>query len=126
MIHKTTITSGDWLKLFFFYFLVTLSRAVMVFTCWPLLKNSGYGLSTKEFYVLVWGGLRGALGITLSLMVAVDEGLPFRLRELTVFYMAGLASLTLLINGTTCKSLCIYLELIENPPIKAKLLKNAK
>jgi hypothetical protein len=59
-------------------------------------------------------------------MVAVDTELPFRLRELTVFYMAGLASLTLLVNGTTCKSLCIYLELIENPPIKAKLLKNAK
>jgi NhaP-type Na+/H+ or K+/H+ antiporter len=98
----------------------------VVFTCWPFLRNSGYGLSTKEFFVVVWGGLRGALGLTLSLMVAVDTELPFRLRELTVFYMAGLASLTLLVNGTTCKSLCIYLELIENPPIKAKLLKNAK
>jgi len=109
MIHKTTITFEDWIKLFFFYILTTLARGLMVLTCWPLLKNSGYGLSNKEFLVLVWGGLRGALGITLSLMVAVDHGLPFRLRELTVFYMAGLASLTLLINGTTCKSLCIYL-----------------
>ena len=126
MIHKTTITSSDWMKLGAFYFLTTVARAIMVFTCWPLLKRSGYGLSTKEFYVIVWGGLRGALGITLSLMVAVDEELPFRLRELTVFYMAGLATLTLLVNGSTCKSLCKYLELIENPPIKAKLLKNSK
>jgi NhaP-type Na+/H+ or K+/H+ antiporter len=65
--------------------------------------RSGYGLSNKEFYVIVWGGLRGALGITLALMVAVDDKLDKRLRELTIFYMAGLATLTLLINGTTCK-----------------------
>ncbi len=53
--------------------------------------------------VLVYGGLRGALGLTLSLMVGVDKELPHRLRELTVFYMSGMACLTLLINGTTCR-----------------------
>jgi len=74
----------------------------MVSTFIPCLKRSGYGLNNTEFYVLVWGGLRGALGITLGLMVAVDEKLDRRLRELTIFYMAGLATLTLLINGTTC------------------------
>lgn len=71
----------------------------------PILRNTGYGLTNKEFYVVVWGGLRGALGITLALMVAVDEELPIRLRELTLFYMSGMAALTLIVNGTTCKAL---------------------
>ena len=74
-------------------------------------------MSNKEFYVITWGGLRGALGLTLALMVGTDTKLDFRLRELTLFYMAGLA---------TCKHLCIAINLIENPPIKQKLLKNAK
>ena len=74
----------------------------MVATFLPCLRRSGYGLSQKEFYVIVWGGLRGALGITLGLMVATDVALDKRLRELTIFYMSGLATMTLLINGTTC------------------------
>lgn len=98
----TSITFGDWMKLFIFYILTTLARGVMVVTFIPCLRRSGYGLTNKEGYVLVWGGLRGALGITLGLMVAVDNKLDKRLRELTIFYMAGLATLTLLINGTTC------------------------
>jgi NhaP-type Na+/H+ or K+/H+ antiporter len=75
----------------------------MIWIFKPCLKRSGYGMSNKEFVVLTWGGLRGALGLTLALLVGVDERLDFRLRELTLFYMAGLATLTLLINGTTCK-----------------------
>lgn len=70
--NETTITFGDWMKLLIFYILSTFARGIMVATFIPCLRRSGYGLNNKEFYVLVWGGLRGALGITLGLMVAVD------------------------------------------------------
>lgn len=90
----------------------------MIWIFIPCLKRSGYGMSDKEFYVITWGGLRGALGLTLALMVGTDQKLDKRLRELTLFYMAGLATLTLLINGTTCKALCLWINLIDNPPIK--------
>ena len=116
----------DWIKLIAFYFLATVARGIMVWVFWPLLSRMGYGLSKEEYLVLVWGGLRGALGLTLSLMVGVDMELPQRLRELIVFYMSGFATLTLLINGTTCKSLVIHLKLVDIPPIKTKLLRNAK
>jgi len=52
----------------------------MIWTFLPFLTRSGYGLSTKEFYVMTWGGLRGALGLTLALLVATDEKLDLRLR----------------------------------------------
>lgn len=75
----------------------------MVVTFMPILQKYGYGLNKKEFIVLIYGGLRGALGLTLSLMVGVDTELPMKLRQLCIFYMAGTATLTLLINGTTCR-----------------------
>lgn len=50
----------------------------------------------------MYGGLRGALGLTLSLLVGCDDDLPPRFRHLTVFFTAGMAVLTNLVNGTTC------------------------
>ena len=84
--------------------------------------------------MLVYGGLRGALGLCLSLMVGVDQELPVRFRHLTVFYMACMAALTNLVNGTTCKPLVnvtIFfiviwkvLEYGRNPINKKKSLQN--
>jgi hypothetical protein len=48
------------------------------------------------------------LGLCLALLVAVDTDLSVRFREITIFYMGGMATLTLLINGTTCGKLVNY------------------
>jgi len=100
------------------------ARAAMAFVFYPLLKRHGYGLTGKEFLVLVWGGLRGSLGLALALIVAVDENLPKRMRDLVLFYMAGMAVFTLLINGTTCSWLVKRLELTAEPEIKNRLQNN--
>lgn len=107
--------------MFIFFILMNLARAVMCLTFYPLLRSFGYGVSMKEFIVLVYGGLRGALGLCLGLLVAVDMDLSHRFRDITIFYMSGMATLTLLINGTTCGKLVGYVEMIERPPIKEKL-----
>lgn len=65
--------------------------------------------------VLVYGGLRGALGMCLSLIVGVDNSLNERFRQLTVFYMCGMAMLTILVNGLTCGKLVSYVEMISDP-----------
>jgi hypothetical protein len=44
----------------------------MCLTFLPILRANGYGVTMKEFIVLVYGGLRGALGLCLALLVAVD------------------------------------------------------
>lgn len=72
MISESTITGWDWLKMFVFWILMILVRTVMVVTFLPILKASGYGINKKEIVVLIYGGLRGALGLCLSLMVGVD------------------------------------------------------
>lgn len=109
MIDETTITAGDWVKMFLFWILMIFSRVIMVLTFYPLLARFGYGLTRKELIVLIYGGLRGALGMCLSLFVAVDDSLRLRFRELTVFYMCGMAMLTIVVNGLTCSKLVGYL-----------------
>lgn len=54
---------------------MVVARALMVFIFLPALRYFGYGINKAEMWVLIWGGLRGALGLTLALMVAVDEDL---------------------------------------------------
>lgn len=56
----------------------------------------------------MYGGLRGALGMCLSLIVGVDDSLSERFRQLTVFYMCGMAMLTIIVNGLTCGKLVSY------------------
>lgn len=111
--------------MFIFFVLMNLARGVMCLTLLPLLRSFGYGVSMKEFIVLVYGGLRGALGLCLGLLVAVDYDLTQRFRELTIFYVSGMATLTLLINGTTCGKLVNYVEMIEKPAVKEKLYRKA-
>lgn len=133
MIAQDSITFTDWLKLPVFWALMVVARAIMVFIFLPALKYFGYGINKAEMWVLIWGGLRGALGLTLALMVAVDEDLldeerypnGKRLRQLTIFYMSGVATLTLLINGTTCGALVSYLQMIEVPQIRGRIVQNS-
>jgi hypothetical protein len=122
MTDKTTITGMDWIKMLVFWVLMILSRVIMVLTFYPFLRRSGYGITRKELIVLIYGGLRGALGMCLSLFVGVDDSLRLRFRELTVFYMCGMAMLTIIVNGLTCNKLVAYLEMIKVPEIKNKLL----
>ena len=121
MIEKSTITAGDWFKMIIFWGLMIVMRFAMVASFYPILRYFGYGLSKKEFVVLVYGGLRGALGLCLALIINVDDTLPQRFRELTVFYMSGMAVLTILVNGLTCGKLVNYVQMIVTPPIKDKL-----
>ena len=38
----------------------------------PVLAHMGYGLSWQNAVVVMWGGLRGAVGLALALQVALD------------------------------------------------------
>ena len=49
-------------------------RALNVVVCWPVLRR-GYGLTKSEGFVLVYGGLRGAVGLCLALLLKADQGL---------------------------------------------------
>eukprot|EP00331_Platyophrya_macrostoma_P017204 CAMPEP_0176462354 /NCGR_PEP_ID=MMETSP0127-20121128/35212_1 /TAXON_ID=938130 /ORGANISM="Platyophrya macrostoma, Strain WH" /LENGTH=690 /DNA_ID=CAMNT_0017854245 /DNA_START=324 /DNA_END=2396 /DNA_ORIENTATION=- len=96
----------------------------MIVTFMPFLMKSGYGLTWRESLVVCYGGLRGALGLALALIVGVDEGFSVRMRELVLFHMAGMATITLLLNGSTCQYLVRGLGIVQESEVRDRLKKN--
>jgi len=86
-------------------------RYIMVLVLMPILRRSGYGLSWPEFVILGWGGLRGALGMCMALMVSCNNTIPETIRHHVLIYTAGVVTLTLLVNATLSKSIVTRLRL---------------
>ena len=95
------------------YVALNLIRYAMITLLYPLMKRIGYGLNRKESVVLAWGGLRGALGMTLALMVSYTPGIPEEIRDQVLFLTAGIVTLTLCVNATTMRWLLNRLGLIN-------------
>lgn len=49
--------------------------------------------------------MRGALGLTLALVVSICPGIPDEIRKQVLFYTAAIVTLTLLLNATTVRRL---------------------
>lgn len=88
---------------------------------YPIMKRSGYGLNKKESIILTWGGLRGALGMTLALMVSYTPAIPEEIRSQVLFFTAGTVTLTLCINATTMRWLLNKLGLIYIPTARTMM-----
>ena len=61
----------EWGYLCALYLALILIRAVVVLCFYPILDVLGYGLHWKDALVLVWGGLRGAVGLAMG--IVADE-----------------------------------------------------
>lgn len=95
------------------YIGLNLIRFVMIMMLYPLMKHLGYGLTKRESVILTWGGLRGALGMTLALMVSYTPEIPEEIRKQVLFFTAGIVTLTLSVNATTMRWLLKRLGLIH-------------
>ena len=71
----------------------------------PVLTNIGYTVDWKQVTVITWGGLRGAVGLALALVVVQTPGIP-----LTIGSKASLnLSLSLPFHGLKSTPLSKYL-----------------
>ena len=52
------------------------ARFMSIAVFMPKLKKLGYGLRWTEVIALTYGGLRGAVGIAFTLILAANEFLP--------------------------------------------------
>lgn len=52
--------------------MVLIYRLVSIEGLNPILTHLGYGFSGKTVLFITWGGLRGAVGLSLALVVADD------------------------------------------------------
>lgn len=103
------------------YIALNIIRYIAIMMLYPIMKRSGYGLNKKESIILTWGGLRGALGMTLALMVSYTPAIPEEIRSQVLFFTAGTVTLTLCINATTMRWLLNKLGLIYIPTARTMM-----
>lgn len=103
------------------YIALNIIRYITIMMLYPIMKRSGYGLNKKESIILTWGGLRGALGMTLALMVSYTPAIPEEIRSQVLFLTAGTVTLTLCINATTMRWLLNKLGLIYIPTARTMM-----
>lgn len=118
---KVSCTWTDILILITVYIGVNLIRILIITLFYPIMKRSGYGLSVRESAILSWGGLRGALGLTLALMVSYTLPIPEPIRRQVLFLTAGIVTLTLTVNATTIGWMLKKLGLTKIPSSKLLL-----
>ena len=115
-----------WIILGALYILLTLIRALSVLALMPILKHIGVGITYQKATVLVWGGLRGAVSLSLALSLAQDSNMPESLREQILFLTAGVVFLTMVINGSTMEWLLHLLEFDKLPEAKEASVEKAQ
>ncbi|XP_069153169.1 sodium/hydrogen exchanger 8-like isoform X3 [Solanum lycopersicum] len=102
-------TGRSWGYVFLLYIILQVARTIVVFAFYPALCYFGYGLNWKEAIIIIWSGLRGAVGLALSLSIKDASGDPKYLSSETgamfVFLTGGSVLLTLIINGSTTQLL---------------------
>lgn len=114
----------DWVKLVGLYIILHVIRFTMVLILrWPLSKI-GYGLSWSQAIVLGYSGLRGAVSLILAVIVYLDTDINEHIRDIVLFQTAGIALMTLFINGSTMKFLVTKLGMMRMTNVKKKMLKN--
>ena len=94
----------------------------------PLLVRAAYGLSFQDMVILSWSGLRGAVGLALSLFVLLDDSssptaVVRSFGVLCVWYMSAVAALTLLIQGVSMPWLLRGLGATKPPSVRRSFLR---
>ena len=122
----STITQMDIIKMIVFFFLMTLSRFIMLFMMKSSLNKTGWEITNKDIVILTYGGLRGAIALSLALMVAIDENYSVRFREIVIFYITSMITLTVILNGLTIKYIIKKIKFIPKNLVKEKMKEGIK
>jgi NhaP-type Na+/H+ or K+/H+ antiporter len=123
---QDVITQQDYLWLFFLYFILLIIRGIVVFSCFPLLRVMGAGMTWQEAVVSTWSGLRGAVGLSLALIMDLEPRIDRTKSTRILFFVGGIAALTLLVNGSTTRYLLQYLKVGMTTNLKEQMLKDVR
>ena len=109
--NTTAIDGWDYLELCILYFIIHGTRTIVVVLFTPMLRQIGYGLRMKEAVIVIFGGLRGAVGLALALIVESDMRIDENIAVRICFHVSGIVVLTLLVNGVLVTPLYTYLDI---------------
>ncbi|CAD7698090.1 unnamed protein product [Ostreobium quekettii] len=122
-VEEDFISSTEWGYGFLLFLFLQVIRLVTVIICYPFMIMTGYYIQYKEALVMVWGGLRGAVGLALGLIVQLDfRRIDPKFRALVIFYMGFIAALTIIVNGSTMGQVLALLGVTKPKPEKLEVL----
>jgi len=115
-----------WMTLGILYIALLIIRTTSVGVLMPVLSRIGVGITKEKAGTLIWGGLRGAVSLSLALSIAQDDRIPKVVGEQILFLTAGIVVLTIVINGSTMEALLHYFGLDKLPPAKEASVQKAR
>jgi NhaP-type Na+/H+ or K+/H+ antiporter len=121
---KNTLEAADYTKSLIFFLAMNVARYVMINMLLPLINKSGYPLNWKDVIVLSYGGVRGALGLALALIVYRDTDYSPRFRDLVLYYVAVVIVLTVIFNGLTIGYIMRLINFAPVNPLTYKIRNN--
>lgn len=99
------------------------ARALTLFGLMPLLTwlKLSPPISPAFRFVILWGGLRGAVTLALALAVTENPRIPEDAQHMVAVLATGFTLFTLLVQGTTLRRVIRWLGLDRLPPLEAAL-----
>ena len=121
IIGEHCISFFSWINLGYLlllYVLLFTVRAIVIGLSSPFLHLIGIDLNANEMAFMTWGGLRGAVSMTLALSLSNSIArnqtvLDPHSSDIVFFFIGGIVAMTLLFNATTCGFLLKWLHLID-------------
>ncbi|CAJ1330028.1 unnamed protein product [Effrenium voratum] len=96
------------------YIALLLIRAAMLGVLWVPLNMVGSPIDWREGVAMVWSGLRGAVSLTLAIIIDEEPAISKEMGARIMFHVGGIAALTLLVNATTAAPLLRALGLARS------------
>ncbi len=99
------------------------ARAAILFGLLPLLTLLRLSPSVQRPYraAILWGGLRGALTLALALAVTESQAISIEVKRLVGILATGFTLFTLIVQGTTLRSVISLLKLDRLTPLDQAL-----
>jgi monovalent cation:H+ antiporter, CPA1 family len=100
-----------------------LARAIVLFGLLPLLSAARLTqrVSHRYKFVILWGGLRGAVTLALALAVTENRALDPELQRFVAILATGFVLFTLLVHGTTLRPMIRLLGIDRLSPVDQAL-----
>ena len=92
---------------------------------YALFTLSGAEIEKKDQAIVIWGGLRGAVGLSLAMMIFSNEKICTPIRDHILFHTAGIVVLTVCVNSSTMQKLVSFLGLDSIAPPKQLIYNQA-
>ena len=117
--------SQDFVSMIILYIACTIIRAIVVGLTYVGFGICGTKLEKADQIIAVWAGLRGAVGLSLAMMVFSNMNICEPIRDIVMFHTAGIVFLTICLNSITIPGLVTLLGLDIVAPAKQLIYEQA-